>query len=628
MNRLLSLLYPAAQAAGWLMLLLASVIAGRHHPVALVVTLLVAAFFALGGWELRRFRREHQALADALDAGALDRVPDALRDAVQLRLDGRRAALPGPVLAPALTGLLVLLGMLGTFGGLALTLSGTASALGATENLTALRGALSAPLSGLGLAFATSVAGVAASAMLGLMLMLAKRERAQVDARLQAAMAGPWNAHTAEHRREQERAQLPQLLREMNAQQAAFQQAWQQEQQRFHEHTAQRYRELAESVDRSLRGALIDSARLAGEAIRPAAEAAMAGVAREATALHERTAQQLDAQLRALTDQQREASAAAQAAQLQALRDTQAWAREQMDAQQRGSAEHDAARLQSWRQELVEAGALLRQSLLDSQTAQAAQQQQWADKLLASSGQALAQSEQLQQRVLAEVQTLMHAAGEAPRAAAQMALQLREQLSSSLARDNAQLQERAQLLGTLSELQTSLQLAAGRQREAIDQLVQRSGEMLEGSTARFAEQVEARSHQLSEAVSLLGRQLGDAAQQWQAQLHQGLAQSRQEAQQLLADMAARVDASSQHLTASSTELASLGKGFSAAFEQVSSSQQQLSAQLALTEGGLAQALTRCDAQMAYTVVQARELIDLCLMSQKQILDRLSETAGA
>src|SRR3546814_19811137 len=64
-----------------------------------------------------------------------------------------------PVLTPYLVGLLVLLGMLGTFLGMVATLRGTGLALEGSTDLAAIRASLAAPVQGLGFAFGTSVAG-------------------------------------------------------------------------------------------------------------------------------------------------------------------------------------------------------------------------------------------------------------------------------------------------------------------------------------------------------------------------------------------------------------------------------------------------------------------------------------
>ncbi len=109
---------------------------------------------------------------------------------MRLRIEGERVGLPGPALTPYLAGLLVLLGMLGTFLGMVVTLNGTGAALRGRDR-PAGRSApsLAAPVKGLGLAFGTSVAGVAASAMLGLMSALCRRERLQAGQLLDTRIA-------------------------------------------------------------------------------------------------------------------------------------------------------------------------------------------------------------------------------------------------------------------------------------------------------------------------------------------------------------------------------------------------------------------------------------------------------
>ena len=61
MNRLLTVLHPLALAAGLAGIAGAALAAARHHPVALAMTLLIAAFYALGVVELRAFRRASRA---------------------------------------------------------------------------------------------------------------------------------------------------------------------------------------------------------------------------------------------------------------------------------------------------------------------------------------------------------------------------------------------------------------------------------------------------------------------------------------------------------------------------------------------------------------------------------------
>ena len=78
--------------------------------------------------------------------------------------------------------------MLGTFLGMVVTLRGTGLALESATDLHAIRASLAAPVKGLGFAFGTSIAGVATSAMLGLLSALCRRDRIlasqQFDARV------------------------------------------------------------------------------------------------------------------------------------------------------------------------------------------------------------------------------------------------------------------------------------------------------------------------------------------------------------------------------------------------------------------------------------------------------------
>ena len=91
-----------------------------------------------GRLELRRFHQDTAALEQALRpwpaAGRPGRLArptaPALQNAVRLRVEGERVGLPGPALTPYLAGLLVLLGMLGTFLGMVVTLKGTGAGAG------------------------------------------------------------------------------------------------------------------------------------------------------------------------------------------------------------------------------------------------------------------------------------------------------------------------------------------------------------------------------------------------------------------------------------------------------------------------------------------------------------------
>src|SRR5437899_1887327 len=146
---------------------------------------------------------EDLSQAPASLADWLESVPPGLRGAVRQRVEADRGTLPGPALTPYLVGLLVMLGMLGTFLGMVVTFKGAVFALEGSTDLQAIRSALAAPIKGLGLAFGTSVAGVAASAMLGLLSAISRRERVDVARQLDSRIATVFRPFSLAHQRQE-----------------------------------------------------------------------------------------------------------------------------------------------------------------------------------------------------------------------------------------------------------------------------------------------------------------------------------------------------------------------------------------------------------------------------------------
>ena len=674
----------ALAAVGW-------VAAGYvgSNPWALTLTALIAAFFVMGALELQRFRAAtatlSRALADLPDALPalgpwLARLHPSLQNAVRLRIEGERVALPGPSLTPYLAGLLVLLGMLGTFLGMVVTLNGTGTALDHATDVATIRASLSAPVKGLGLAFGTSIAGVAASAMLGLMSALARRDRLEAAQGLDARTATSLRAFTPAHRREASHAlqlrqaeMLPLLVDRLQAMMEAMERQGQglherlvANQEGFHGRTQSAFAELAASVDRSLTSSLGESARLAGETIRPLAEATMAGIARESAALHEGVAQAVQRQLdgvstrfeaatatvaghwqSALAEQQR--SGAALTADLRATLDRYAQTFEQRsaslvdevssrlastasgvsdgwrgalaeqrrlhgdlsrDARQalaaagtsleaqlaallRGVAQahtdlqaelasRDRERLAAWTESLAATASALQRDWLQAGEQAAGRQQEVCATLERTALELTARTEAQSRETIAEVARLVQAASEAPRAAAEVIGELRRQLSDGMARDNAMLEERGRLLETLGTLLDAVHHAAGEQRAAIDALVASSADLLERVGTRFGERAQAEADRMAAIAAQLG--------------------------------------------GSAVEVASLGEALGFAVQHFGQSNEKLAAQLQRVEAALSQSLARSDEQLAYYVAQAREVIDLSLLSQKQIVEDLQQLA--
>ncbi len=597
------------------------------NPLALALVALIGGFFVMGAMELRRFDQATGGLAQVLhttteapgDLGHwLARLPGGLQNAVRLRVEGERVALPGPALTPYVTGLLVLLGMLGTFLGMVVTLRGTGIALENATDVEAIRASLAAPVKGLGLAFGTSVAGVAASAMLGLMSALSRRERQRCAQQLDALIATTLRVFSRAHQREEslrlmsvQAEVLPALVTQMHAlvtqmerQGQALQDRLLASQAQFQGEAQRAYTGLAESVDRSLKTSLNESARLAGAAIEPAVLSTMAGLARESATLHESLSAAVQRQLdgvtarldstvttlaerwhSALADQQRHSQSVTQGLldgfeqHSAALLRSVAEAHTAMDAaattreHERMSAFHDGLAMVT--------ATLQRQAEHDG--AAAAERQQRICTTLENTAQTItAQAEVHARATIGEITQLVEAASAAPRAAAQVIGELRSALSDSLVRDNAALDERNRLMTTLGGLLDAVNHASTEQRSAIDALVHATTDVLDRVGARFAHTVEAESRTLQSVAA--------------------------------------------QVTGSAAEVASLGEGFGMAVQLFSRASEQLMAQLQRIESALGHSMARSDEQLAYYVAQAREIIDLTLGSQKQIVDDLQQLA--
>jgi len=703
-----------AFSLGALALIWVAAAVANSHFLVLVMTLLIGAVYGFGACELRQYRATTNALNQGLGQVPADlaqlsdwliTLPAALQNPVRHRVQGERVALPGPVFTPYLVGLLVMLGMLGTFLGMVVTLNGAVFALEGSNSIAGVRAAFSEPIKGLGLAFGTSVAGVATSAMLGLMSSLARRERGLSSQQLDTLAHTQLQRFSLAHQRQtsylalQQQAQaLPQVLQQLQAlmtqmasiteqthtQLLASQHNFQQQVQR-EVHSA--YTGLAQSVDQSLRTSLGQSLQLASDSIRPVVQASMTQLAEQAQSLNdrllhntqqqlaevhtqltataatlahtsaqtlslheqsstrmservgqtlevfgqnfERSAQALVAQvgsaqtqqhaLQSSADQQRldhwqtalhsmadalhqqwQASGTHTLAQQQAICDALAHTAQDISTHSQTQATQTLAEITR----LLASSEALVQTRIAAEaqwTAQHSQRAEELSSLLRNELSALRQAEEergqaavarlaeLQSTVTAHLSTLgtaleapitrlIETASEAPKAAAEVIGQLRQEISVSVARDNALLEERTRILGTLSTLLDAINHASTEQRGVIDALLVSSQASLAQTSEQFQQHV-------AQETDKLG---GIAAQ----------------------------------VTASAVDVASLGESLGFAVHAFSQTNEQLMAQLQRIEQALGQSMTRSDEQLAYYVAQAREIIDLSIGSQKDVLDAL------
>lgn len=678
--------------------------------MALVMTAVIAGVYLLGAFELKQFRAATASLATALadipqplpdTAAWLASLHPSLRSAVRLRIEGERVALPGPALTPYLVGLLVMLGMLGTFLGMVVTFKGAVFALEGSTDLQAIRSALAAPIKGLGLAFGTSVAGVAASAMLGLLSAISRRERVDVARQLDARIATVFRPFSLAHQRQEtfralqvQAHALPEVVDKLQAMMDGMERRSQQlnesllgSQAQFHREVSAAYTGLADTVGQSLKESLTASAKVAGESLKPVVEAAMKEIAQESTRLHERVSdavqtqltglssafsatartvsetwttalqhqvhtsehqvQGLDRALATFTDTFEQRSGAlmatvnetvARSQTEQAVADRQrleAWTHSlaSMMAAMRGEWQHVGAQTLAQQQavcqtleqtatviserashqasqtlddvaRLLTCSEALVRSRIDAEADWMKQHGDRADQLASlwrtelgalradealRGNAAVERLGELQSALASHLATLgaaletpmtrlLQTASEVPQAAAEVIAQLRQEMTRLTERDNLALEERTGLLEQIRTLLQTINQASGEQRAAIESLVGSAAAVLDQAGSQFS--------------ATLGAQADRAA-----------------------DTAA-------HVTGSAVELASLGESFNHGVRLFSATNEKLIESLQRIEGSLNKSTARSDEQLAYYVAQAREVIDLSITSQQEIVEDL------
>jgi hypothetical protein len=704
--------FQIAFGLGALAVLWVAAAVATSHLLVLIMAAVIGGVYVFGAMELRQYRAATAALSQALSEVPQDlqnlndwliTLPPGLQNPIRQRVEGERVGLPGPALTPYLVGLLVMLGMLGTFLGMVVTLNGAVFALEGSTNVAGIRAAFSEPIKGLGLAFGTSVAGVATSAMLGLMSSLARRERAQATQLLDTLMATSLRGFSLVHQRQatfkalqQQSQALPQVVQQLQSLMAQMAETSGQmnerllaNQQSFHQQVHTAYTGLAQSVDQSLRTSLSQSMQLASDGIRPVVQATMIQLTDQAQVMNERLLLNTQQQLGELQTQMTATAAAVAQTSAETLtrhaqassqmtervgqtldtfsqnfeRSAQALVEQVSTAQTQQQALQSSAdqeRLHAWQASLAQMASSLHSQWQASSTQTLAQQQAICDTLsrtaqditshtqtqatqtLADITRLMASSEALmreriaseaqwadahEQRAqelaavlreelsalrdaedargqtavvrLAELQTavtahlttlgtaleepitrLIETASEAPKAAAEVIGQLRQEISVSVARDNALLEERTRILGTLSTLLDAINHASTEQRGVIDAMVTASHASLAQTSGQFHEHVAAETHKLG-------------------------------------DIAAQV-------TASAVDVASLGETFGFAVRSFSETNEKLMANLQRIEQAIEKSMTRSDEQLAYYVAQAREMIDLSIGSQKDVLEALQQ----
>jgi len=246
-------------------------------------------------------------------------------------------------------------------------------------------------------------------------------------------------------------------------------------------------------------------------------------------------------------------------------------------------ASRDQQRLAAWTETLGSMATTLSREWEQVGTRTASRQQEICDTLERTARELSAQTQAHTSSTISEIERLVQAASEAPKAAAEVVAELRQKLSDSMVRDTAMLEERSRLLATLETLLDAVNHASTEQRSAVDALVTTSAGLLERVGTQFADKVETETGKLGAVAA--------------------------------------------QVTGSAVEVASLGEAFGMAVQLFGDSNEKLVTHLQRIEAALDKSLARSDEQLAYYVAQAREVIDLSMMSQKQIVEDLQQLAG-
>lgn len=175
---------------------------GRDVQASVIVaTIGIALLVGLAELITRQLRaarldNEVRALPARPNDSTLDIASPLLSTFLRARLEHLPLPTLGEGIAPFLTGLLVMLGLLGTLLGLFQTVHGAGHALTSATDVEALRRSLGAPIAGLTRSFGCSAAGISASAMLGLALALVRRREVFVVRAIHAYASGPLRAQS------------------------------------------------------------------------------------------------------------------------------------------------------------------------------------------------------------------------------------------------------------------------------------------------------------------------------------------------------------------------------------------------------------------------------------------------
>ena len=629
--------------------------------LAFIVTAVIAVVYIIGFVELTSFQRDTETLNSALNntdnkVTALDdwlaQLAPSLCGSVCLRIKGEHVPLPLPMLTPYLVGLLVMLGLLGTFAGMVDTLKGAVAALEGTTELEAIRAGLAAPIKGLGTAFGTSVAGISASAMLGFIATLSRRRRALASRLLDSKMNTSFQEFSLSYNREQtfnamqEQAQSLPIVAEKLALVADslthfsndISQQLLDNQKQFTNDINHSYTELANSVEQSLQASIKDSSRLLGEQIQPLISDMVTTVNNDMKTTQTHLSNTVGNQLEKISDHfeiatknvNQHSSEATEKVLSHMNTNTEQWYSQQQ--------QQDQQRLEKWQQAFDNTTTQVQHSLekISTETQTNARTMQDEMQRLLASTESL-----VEQRINNEATWLSTYESRMAEINTTLAEQLHRLRDEEKQRGNnavAQLENlQSHVTDHLQTLGTALEAPMTRLIKTASETPKAAAEVISQLRAELANTTE-RDNQLLEEREHIFAQLhkvSDALQQSSSQQSENLQQltntsaetlnsiSTRFSEQMLQE-STRLSGAVDHFTSSATELASLGDAFGIAVEQFSQSNHEINTTLATIEASLHNNTERSDEQMAYYVAQAREIIDHTILSQQEVIEQLRQ----
>lgn len=650
MTRVLSY---AAFITGMALIVLMAGLVAADDSLTLLVMLLIVTAYGVGGAELWRYQRHTKGLEMALstldmaqsssaDTPTLDAwlstVPEALRHAVRQRIVGHFQGLPAPILTPYLVGLLVMLGLMGTFVGMVATLGGAALALEGGTELTAIRQGLAAPIQGLGMAFGTSVAGVAASAMLGLIATLSQRERLQLSKSLDHHRDDYFRDYSLSHQRTQTYSALQQqasafpdavaglvALSQQLGQLGEQLAAWSErsgeqlvtQQREFETAVRADFQALTAALASEVKGSLAHTGKETAETLQPFVGQLLKQASEQLAS---------EAAARRLGDE--EVHTALRAQQAQELE-----ARRIAEAQWQGTmSERIDTFVAQLGNQLQEIQSLERQRLDNSGALITELQESLGEKL-----------QTMTSSINQSVASMESAAGQSISIGSDLFNTLQDNTDRSLERDKLLMEERSTLMQQQLALIANLKERGEEQQALLQMMTAQFKEHMEQQSGAAADNLDRlmtqSAQQLTQVTDSLSQKMASTLdsneQHWQqlsgklaGELEQLLAHSGEALELLAKNLSEQLSASGQHIAGTALELAALSGGFADSVATFKGSSEAVNTSLSAITDVLTASGSRSDEQMGYYVDQAREIIDHNLITQQTILERLESVTAA